>query len=189
MIMDTNLGTSDWSDDNLNGPVNVLNKLLDLTKDWNKVDNIMYYNYQDYGMLKLFTKKYDASKSDTDYTTNPGGYDNFIINDGTGVIKKSNQQSTNFNNKFKARLLTYEEISEFTSDKDIPNWLISNLNTDEGYWLLSSSTTGEKHNANAYAITNTNNAAKIKSKSIKSKMGIRPIITIKKSSLNNYKEK
>ena len=182
LIMDKNIGKSDWSSDNLNGPANALNKLLELTSSWSNVKDIMYYDYQDYGMVNLYTSNpYDATKS---IEITPGGYDNFTITEGTGIIKKSNGDIYNFNANFKSRLLTYEEVDSLKYKKNLPEWLISNLKDGEGYWLLSSSTKGDSTNTKAYSIINDNGKVKVVSKSINTSMGIRPIIIVNKSEFN-----
>ena len=179
LIMDKNIGKSDWSSDNKNGPVNVLNKLLELTSSWTNVMDIMYFDYQDYGMINLYTSNpYDPSKS---IEITPGGYDNFTVTEGSGFIKRSNGDTYNFNTKFKSRLLSYEEVDNLNYKKALPDWLISNLKDGEGYWLLSSSTKGDNTNTKAYSVVNDKGKVKVVSKSINTSMGIRPIIIVEKS--------
>ena len=181
-----NLEKSSWSDvNNLSGPVNAMKKLNELTSSWKNLEVIDSFFYNDYGLERLLNtnEEYDPSKSDLDFYNSPGGYENISFNQGVGSISSISTEGSSINtigDNFKVRLATLEEVKKMK----LSSWLIEGLKEGEGYWLLTSSTTGKDHSANAYAVFNESNKAVIKSVSVKTELYLRPVIIVSKESLS-----
>lgn len=176
LILDKNITESSWANDtNINGPINAIDRLATTTKKWNRIDTIYTYSYSDYGFISLLK---NSDKLDSGY---------FLINITDGEMEiQSNSFAQNRDNKttkdykLKTRLVTYEEIKELQSNNILPEWLIEDK--DNGFWTLSSST--EKgSNKTAYSVINNNKKIQLKSNSVNTKLGIRPVVTIKKELL------
>ena len=181
-----NLEKSSWSDvNNLSGPVNAMKKLNELTSSWKNLEVIDSFFYNDYGLERLLNtnEEYDPSKSDLDFYNSPGGYENISFNQGVSSISSISTEGSSINtigDNFKVRLATLEEVKKMK----LSSWLIEGLKEGEGYWLLTSSTTGKDHSANAYAVFNESNKAVIKSVSVKTELYLRPVIIVSKESLS-----
>lgn len=181
-----NLEKSSWSDvNNLSGPVNAMKKLNELTSSWKNLEVIDSFFYNDYGLERLLNtnEEYDPSKSDLDFYNSPGGYENISFNQGVCSISSISTEGSSINtigDNFKVRLATLEEVKKMK----LSSWLIEGLKEGEGYWLLTSSTTGKDHSANAYAVFNESNKAVIKSVSVKTELYLRPVIIVSKESLS-----
>lgn len=181
-----NLEKSSWSDtDNLSGPTVAMRKLSELTSSWSNLEPIDTFFYNDYGLERLLNtgSEYDPSVSDLDYYNSPGGYENISINQGVCTISSIGTEGSSVNtlgDNFKVRLATLEEVKKMK----LSSWLIEGLKDGEGYWLLTSSTTGKNHNANAYAVFNEAGKAVIKSVSVKTQLYLRPVIVVTKESLS-----
>lgn len=181
-----NLEKSTWSDtNNLSGPVNALKKLNELTSSWTNLQVIDSFFYNDYGMERLLNtnQEYDPSKEDLSYYNSPGGYENISINQGVCTLSSIGTEGSTINTigeNFKVRLATLEEVKKMK----LSSWLIEGLKDGEGYWLLTSSTTGKDHSANAYAVFNESGKAVIKSVSVKTELYLRPVIVVSKESLS-----
>ena len=145
LIMDRNLGNkvawaskADYNDDanygssgnNNKGPITALKYLNSQTSDWDNIDAITSYKYD----------------NNLNGTTNTYGYQKLEITNG---VEKLTSQDGNIVTKIegiaKARLITYEEVTALktANSNTTPTWLYDNLsssNTTEspwGYWLLS----------------------------------------------------
>lgn len=181
-----NLEKSTWSDsNNLSGPVNAMKKLNELTSSWKNLEVIDSFYYNDYGLERLLNtgQEYDPAKEDLDYYNSPGGYENISFNQGVCSISSIGTEGSSINtigDNFKVRLATLEEVKKMK----LSSWLIEGLEEGEGYWLLTSSTTGKDHSANAYAVFNESNKAVIKSVSVKTELYLRPVIMVSKESLS-----
>lgn len=191
LMMDKKLEEVNYADENnLYGPVTLLEKLSEKTKDWENVDLIDFYNYADLGLINLMSsnEEYDASVVDDAYSKNPGGYSNLMINNGIATLVSSAIENANnpyiFENKFRARLITYEELENLKVNGKYPDWLVENLENDEGYWTLTSKTGTKDNKANAYAVMNKNSKTSITDKKVNEHIGIRPVITVSKEKLN-----
>ena len=181
-----NLEKSSWSDtNNLSGPTIAMKKLSELTSSWSNLEPIDTFFYNDYGLERLLNtgSEYDPAESDLDFYNSPGGYENISINQGVCTISSIGAEGTSVNTlgeSFKVRLATLEEVKKMK----LSSWLIEGLKDGEGYWLLTSSTTGKDHSANAYAVFNNSGKAVIKSVSVKTELYLRPVIVVTKESLS-----
>ena len=197
--------TEEWS--NLKGPFSAMIELASATKDWEYIDPITDYTYLDYG--NEFYKEYcslDHSNDEDFYydcTTdiNPTrGYNGITIEKGRAHIEFNlNYSAEDFdydytgvtipNYYFRARLLTYEDVTKnYSAFEDLPDWFMDNLVNEGGYWTASSSTyPTTQYTQGVFGVVNDNGHAMIKelfplgekNPQFK-KLGIRPVITITK---------
>ncbi|MBQ6840728.1 MAG: hypothetical protein IJO63_01245 [Bacilli bacterium] len=176
---------------NIKGPVTAMEVLGENTKSWSLIENINNYTYDDYG-LKYFNKKcssIDISGYDcSDDIYEVRGYKKIVLSNSSYIEWNLPEEDAiyNFDNKtFKARLITVEELTKLLS-KGENKWLISNLNENEGYWTLSSSTVQKTdYNAGAYAVINLEGKPVIEPAYVDIynndyKIGIRPVIVVDK---------
>lgn len=208
-IMASNLEDNvDWHSErvNIKGPVNSFEKLVELTKDWNKIPIIEDYNYIDEGQV-IYNEICDGDKlrnkeSYYDCTSNiipTRGYKGISIKNGKTTIyynlpEEENEeyiimQEYKYENDTRARFIELEELDKFmNNDFTYPDWLIDHTRENGGYWTMSSSTYPTiEYMQGAFAVVNNKNIANkvelyttIKDNYKFNKIGIRPVITIPK---------
>jgi len=186
----------DWFDNLLNifGPETAMLELANRTKSWKSIDLIEDYTYSDNGLQTYISNCQNGTTEpgyDCSTTLDPTrGYINLAINKGILTIRGNTiagEKVSTFKDKFRARLATVEEIDALVYKKKLPTWLISNLDKNEGYWTLSSSTSIKtNYSQGALAVANVEKQPSIESLFVektyepKFKIGIRPVITINK---------
>lgn len=190
----------DWFDNilNISGPELAMRKLVGQTKEWKNVDIIEDFQYQDGGRL-AYEENCKTNPSDAIYdcasiqAATKGYISASIINGQLTIVSnfEGRTQAGNQAKNVRARLITLEEINALTYKNKLPNWLISNLKKNEGYWTMTSAT-GFKtsYSQGAIAIANVDRKPSIESLKVQKKyeedytIGIRPVITIDKISEN-----
>lgn len=188
---------------NFKGPIEAIGALADKTSSWTKVPLLSNYEYKDYG--KSYFEKIcseEELKDDYDCTTDKidsRGYDSFVINDKEVYLDlnipkfedETEEPMQTFilsKNGIRARLITIEELQAILIENKNPKWLISDLKDNEGYWTLSSSTSGNTfYNMGAYSVVNIgDNKLSVESVYVMKDyiedymIGIRPVIIIDK---------
>ena len=204
LLMNENLEKNvDWHGEliNLKGPQSSLNKLLNITNDWENVDIIQSYSYNDYGKVNYEkTCAEGNTHKDYDCTTNTytnRGYNGLSINDGTLTLNFNlpitedeipSQQISYPEYQAKARMITIEEVNEFLNGTEYPKWLINGLKENKAFWTISSSTAKKTgYQQGAIAIANVDNKVSIESlytmygSQTDFEVGIRPVIEIYKT--------
>ena len=185
-----------WADErtNLKGPTHVMYMVNEKTKNWELVEKIKDYTYEDYGYKynqEICEKK---TKQEKDYNCNiNAGYKKLEIKSGKGTIYYNLTESSTTttwdigNIDIRARLITREELSELsTAKKGLPEWLVENVKNQNAYWTLSSNTYAcNQYAIAAYIVKNIKDEAKIDIANTiygikKQEIGLRPVITIKK---------
>ena len=162
LISRNKVGTdSKWGGNTQNnqGPNTILTNLLEETKDWDKVSVISSYTYDD---TAGGTKSY--------------GYKTLSIDSGIATItKRDNTTETigDSSNKFRARLITYEEVMKMTNGYPLP-WMAD-------IWTLSSANSA----ANAYRIlpATVSYPTMITGYAVHDSAQLKPVIVMPKSSL------
>ncbi|MBE6148664.1 MAG: hypothetical protein E7167_04165 [Firmicutes bacterium] len=198
LLMDKNIASNvDWHSESINmkGPLEALMQIYENTKKWTNIKPIEDYVYNDYGKIysEEMCKKGTTANYSCEYTGfTTRGYDkiyfskdekyvdfNLASEDGEEVLEKYDLMDLDL----RARLITAEEYRKLENAK----WLINNLETDKGYWTLTSSTAVNTHYAiGAYAVVNSEGNVALESLFVKNSlnkqysMGIRPVITIEK---------
>jgi len=204
-IMASNLvDDTDWHIEGINfrGPTKALKTLIEETNNWNGLNTIQEYKYEDSG-YKLYQEHCSTTENQladllydcSTRTVKARGYKGFEI-DPTGltinfnVPKDSNMKDNAFfsNRHIYARLASVEELYDISSGLDFPDWLIDNLAENEGYWTMSSSTSSTyNYNEAAYGVVNYEGETRIvelrtlnEANEVFKHNGIRPVITIEK---------
>ena len=194
----------DWFDNILNifGPETAMLELANRTKSWKNIDLIEDYKYSDNGLQTYISNCQNGTTEpgyDCSTTLDPTrGYISLAINKGVLTITANEiggAKPSTFKPKFRARLATVEEMDALVYQKKLPTWLISNLDKNEGYWTISSSTSLKtNYSQGAIAVANIDKQPSIeslfveKTYSPKFKIGIRPVITIEKEAVENTGE-
>ena len=188
----------DWHDNLLNiyGPDIALKEVADKTKSWTNIPLISNYIYEDTGKT-LFEEKCkgddDITEPNYDCTTEKiptRGYFWVKINDGV-LREKANLDENPLEDTMatdvRARIISAEEIDNLVQNRTLPNWLISNLGDNEGYWTLTSSVAIKNNYCQgAIALANVKNKPSIESLFVQYyyeptfEIGVRPVITIDK---------
>lgn len=140
LISAKSLAYSNWNMEEINmkGPVTPLFNLYDVTSNWDNVQTIDNYVYSDYGYRNCLQNESDEEKE----FCKEGGYHKIQFGKNssyveTNIIEEDHYQNYDLGDtKFKARLITVEEVLEL----DMPLWLSDNLKDGQGYWTMSSST-------------------------------------------------
>ena len=203
LIMNKNIKKeADWSAEliNIKGPGEAYAQLIDKTKNWNNIDYISEYKYEDSGK-----KTFEEICQDP---TNNGGYDcsttritsrgynDVTINDGKVTLNyniyyeptdEKPQLSNELVGQTRARIITNEEINAVVQNNETPLWLIKNLGDKEGYWTATSSIAQKtSYDGGAVALVKMDNKPSIESIYVmkdydaKYEIGIRPVITVNK---------
>lgn len=184
LIMDRNLGNrvawitqDDYNDDtnygtygnNNRGPITTLSYLNVQTANWDNIEPIESYTYD----------------NNLNGTTNTYGYQKLEIINGVGKLTSQDGLIiSEVEGITKARLLTYEEVNnlEIANNDTIPTYLYGNLsssNTIElpySYWLL----TAYPSNSNDARIVYYNKGVNIGFTRNETQVGIRPVIEVVK---------
>jgi len=191
LIMAKNIGKDvDWSMEGINfkGPVAPVFEVYDYTTNWDNINKITNYIYEDFGYKQCLALPDDSEEKNL---CKFGGYIKFVINEKEAYVDHDIEELGNEDGRdyvlgdydFKARLITVEEIEKL----DNPSWLGNDLENGEGYWTMSSSTAANtSFNAGAYAVVKTSDVMTVESlkvtlAEIPYKVGVRPVITIPKS--------
>lgn len=198
LMMNENIAPQvEWFNElfNIFGPETAMLELENRTKNWTSIDLIEDYTYNDNGYQTFInncqngtTNSYYDCSTELDPTR---GYFGLSIKNGILTIRENRiggEKAVTFNKrKFRARLATIEEIDALRYKKQLPKWLINDLDDKEGYWTMSSSTSKKTNNSQgAIAIANVEKQASIESLFVTKeyeaqyKIGIRPVITIAK---------
>ncbi len=164
LIMNSNIVTNEfvncswhsYTGSNSLGPDVALSYLNNLTSSWTNIDVISSYTYSNSG----------------------NGYKSLAIENGNATIIREDNTSYSVESSFRARLLTYEEVSLFgctNGNNSCPGWLYNNLSGSDGYWLFTTS-------SNTTDALNINSGGNVGSTDVGDPTfnGIRPVITIKK---------
>lgn len=158
-----NVGTETvWGggSNNASGPNDAMEFLLEQTSDWTNIPVISSYTYDD-----------------TEGGTKTYGYTSLSISEGILTITPKTGDSTvigDSSNKFRARLITYEEVMKVTKGNPF-DWMDNN-------WTASSD---GRTNNEAYRIlsANASNPTKFMSYVVHDSEGVKPVITIAKTNL------
>lgn len=204
LIAEKNIASNtSWhtEDINMKGPTSALSTVFTKTKYWSNISPIEDYTYEDYG-YKNFIQSCTNDLVEPNYECNTNGtsgrgylslsidnnkvgfeYNLPVYDDEEGTPSKGYHYET----VARARLITLEEINLLSDGTSLPSWLISNLKENEGYWTSTSSTAmNVQYTSGALAIANKDNLTSVESLFVMAKdnenykIGIRPVITIKK---------
>lgn len=189
LMMSSNIGEfTDWNYEGINfkGPVTPLYIMYDYTKDWTYVPVIENYEYEDFG------KKYCLEDDDKDETISCDGmgYTKVVIDGEKSYVDvnfknmdtEDGKDYPMYNTKFRARLITLEELENLNGSK----WLSNELRDNHGYWTLTSSTAANVgYMGGAYAFIKTESGEAIESVNVQLSagsynIGVRPVIVIDK---------
>ena len=197
LMLKKNIAPSvDWFDNLLNifGPETAMLELANRTKSWKLIEPVEDYTYSDNGLQTYISNCQNGTTEpgyDCTTTLDPlRGYISLGINKGKLTITSNEMEgphSFTFKPTFRARLATVEEIDALVYKKQLPKWLINDLDNKEGFWTLSSSTSLKtNYSQGAIAVTNVDKQPSIESLFVQKeyqgnyKIGIRPVITIEK---------
>lgn len=204
MLQQNIIDDIEWHEEGINmkGPQTSLYKLNEQLQNWTYIENIKQYSYTDKG--KLDTDAFCSTAVEptlyecptSEYDTR--GYNGITITDGeikllynlppdeivipdAVILTEGTIRTTG-----KVRFITLEEYETFVTDDGPAKWLIEDLETNEGYWTMTTSpilTTG--YNQGAYAIINRNSEPDTENVPVARgneyfKVGLRPVITVDK---------
>lgn len=203
LLMNKNLiKESDWHGElvNVKGPQQALINLYLKITDWKNVPPISFM-YKDEGKAN-FEEFCNTGTQEPNYDCTTAsypsrGYDYIEINNGVTTINMNivaNDPTIEISNTYiqkkriaYARLITLSEINNISKDFKYPDWLVKNLNDNEGYWTLTSSTSMKTgYQQGAIALAKVDGKASVESLFVQGdyqpdfKVGVRPVITIEK---------
>lgn len=199
MLQQNVVDSVEWHKEEINmkGPQYAIQMLNEKIADWDNISNIEKYTYED-GGKKDYERICNSDVKEPEYkciTENhkTSGYNGLKIENGETTFLFNLQSAEDeeaategsIMAKAKARLITLEEVEEFSIDKGLPKWLIEDLDKNEAYWTMTSSPSmTTAYYQGAIAIANIDNKLSVEAKLVvgekDSKVGLRPVITIAK---------
>lgn len=176
LILDHAITDSAWYDvsDNASGPEVALKNLNDLTTTWSNIDNIsLDFEDENYDLTTLLEG------------THTSGYGSITTNGSkTTIYRLDNSEVRTFTN-LKARLLNMRELTKLgcsVKEDSCPSWLVYNNEGEvESLHTLSSLSAS---NTNVIEVFGNEGAPYLKSTIATDSLSIRPVITIKKVSVD-----